>query len=281
MQDILVVPMNGGFVNRGTPADPDFREPRTFSLGERFVAQCRLVEVRDGVVHSRMVAFKPVALSLSEAHVPANAWRVHDVRVNGRSQLDGDELGGDSLSGGSQRFNRAIASGFDTIAVGGALEVEVSLRTAGSVGRAPFYAGLLGYEVDPGRDVTAYSGSVRLRGAYGELVAATCDGPARVPPGETAWFVARPTEQALQPEQIAIDRGWADWLVEDLHIDGRTQLSQAGTIPGDCFHPDAVDGFARFHVLPAARPLAIQVRYVGSDPRGGRFGAVVHGIVVA
>jgi hypothetical protein len=48
-------------------------------------------------------------------------------------------------------------------------------------------------------------------------------------------------------------------------------------IPGDAFCPDTKNCFASFNVVPAGGSFAIKAHYVGSNPRGGRFGAVVYG----
>lgn len=134
----------------------------------------------------------------------------------------------------------------------------------------------MGLGVEPARAVDAYSGPIRLRGLDGELVAATCDGPSRVLPGESAWFVSRP-DQALRPEYLAIGRYSQDWMITDLHVDGKSQFVQVGAIPGDVFHPDALDGFVVFSNVPAGGSLAIKACYVGSNPRGGCFGVIVRG----
>jgi hypothetical protein len=66
-------------------------------------------------------------------------------------------------------------------------------------------------------------------------------------------------------------------MIVDMHVDGKSQFSQAGSIPGDAFYPDTLDCFAAFNVMPAGGSLAIKAHYVGSNPRGGHFGAVVRG----
>jgi hypothetical protein len=280
-----IVTLHGGYVNRGTARDPDFREPRTFTPGERFVVTGRLIEICQGRIAPREFALKPMRLYLSEVGVKASAWWIHDVRVNGRSQLDGDGLSGKVFLAQEQRqcsVGAAIVSGFDTIGIGGTLEIEVSFQGARDVDRAPFYAAMIGLEVEHDHDVTEYSGSIRLRGPYGttdELVAVVCDGPSRVPSGECAWFVTKLKHQSFRPERLAIALDAQDWLIEDLHVDGKTQFSQSGSIPGDVFHPDALDTFVSFEVVPISGSLAIKARYIGSKLRGGRFGMLVHGSV--
>jgi hypothetical protein len=250
-----ILSLNGGYVNS------DFRTPRTFGLGEI----CRgKVEVRSGAV-------KPTALYLNGGF---GAWHVHDVRVNERSQFDGDEFSGEVFSPRRHREMFAIVSGFDTVTVGGAFEVEASFLGKGSVDRAPFYAVLMGVVVGSNHPVDSYSGLIRLRGVDGQLVTATCDGPSRVLPGESAWFVARP-DQALHPEHFMLERYSQDWMIEDLHVDGKSQFVTGSAVPGDIFHPDVLDWLIKLHDVSVSGSFAIKARYVGSNPRGGRFGALV------
>lgn len=66
-------------------------------------------------------------------------------------------------------------------------------------------------------------------------------------------------------------------MIVDVHVDGKSQFPQAGMIPGEAFHPDALDCLAAFDVVPAGGSFAIKAHYVGSNPRGGRFRAIVRG----
>lgn len=256
---------------------PGTRVPRALAAGERLTVRCSPAEVVEDASRPHLVALKPVALYLADAPVAASSWRIHDVRVDGRSQLDGDEVDGDLLSPRHAGVGRVISAGLDTIRPGGSLELDVSLREISGVGRATFYGAVALVDVDPRRGTSEYSGPVRLRGWDGELVAATCDGPSRVPPGHDAWFVARPREQSIRPTRLAIERDWGDWLVEDVHVGGRTQFLHSGPVPGDCLHPEAVDVFAKLDVAHPGDPLAIRARYVGPNPRGGRLGVVAYG----
>lgn len=247
--------LNGGYLNS------DFRTPRTFGPGEI----CR------GRIEVRSEALKPTALYLNGGF---GAWRVHDVRVNERSQLDGDEFSSEVFSPRRHREMFALTSGFDTVAIGGTFEVEVSFL-GGGVAHAPFYAALMGLVVEPGLTTDAYSGLIRIRGVDGQLIAATCDGPSRVLRDESAWFVAQ-ADRPLRPEHLMLARYSQDWMIEDLQVGGKSQFVQGSALPGEAFHPDVLDGLMRLAVMPTGGPLAIKARYVGSNSRGGRFGAVVH-----
>lgn len=265
----------------GQTTGPD-REPVTHAVGERATYEADQVAVAN-------LAFKPERLFILDAR----SWLIHDVRVNGRSQLDGDELDGglfcvDSLSAS------AIASGFDQIVPGGSFEIDysfrghddalaqwkkiLSLNPIGHAARAPFRGCLLGKSIDQLSGVNMYSGPIRLRGRSGELVATWWEGngQARVPPQHEARFVVTARDQSFQVENIAIERRPADWEVVDVRVGDRSQFSTSGVIPGEYFSVDAPDDFVGMVVAPGQR-IEIRVRYVGSDPRGGRFGAVLRG----
>jgi len=131
---------------------------------------------------------------------------------------------------------------------------------------------------DPDLAIDAFSGPIRFRAPDNALIPVTCDGPSRVLPDKNAWFIAR-SARAFHPKRLEIDRDRhsQDWRIVDVHVDGKSQFPQAGVIPGDAFHPDTLDCFAAFDVVPADGSFAIRAHYVGSNPRGGRFGAIVRG----
>jgi hypothetical protein len=137
---------------------------------------------------------------------------------------------------------------------------------------------VIGADVDPDLAIDAFSGPIRFRGLANALIPVTCDGPSRVPPDKSAWFIAR-SKRAFRPSRLEINRHShsQDWMIVDVHVDGKTQFPQAGVIPGDLFHPDTLDCFATFNVVLAGGSFAIKAHYVGLNPRGGRFGAVVRG----
>jgi hypothetical protein len=136
---------------------------------------------------------------------------------------------------------------------------------------------VIGVDAEPGLAIDAFSGPIRFRGLDGALIPVTCDGPSRVLPDKSAWFVVR-SERAFRPSRLEIDRRSSqDWRIVDVHVDGKSQFPQTGVIPGDAFHPDTLDCFATFSVVPAGGSFAVKAHYVGSNSRGGRFGAIVRG----
>jgi hypothetical protein len=99
--------------------------------------------------------------------------------------------------------------------------------------------------------------------------------------GATRVTVALPFEyDALKPERIVIKDGSADWIVNDILIGSRSQLSQQGDIQGDVFAEDQLDSFASFDTIQRRMEFTIVVTYVGLNPVGGMFSADVIGMAV-
>lgn len=66
------------------------------------------------------------------------------------------------------------------------------------------------------------------------------------------------------------------WLIENISIGTRSQLAQAGAIPGDLFRADSVENFMSLDAAGAGQEIEIIVRYTGDKPDGEVFrGALV------
>lgn len=245
-------------------------ESRLFAPGERLIAKGCLPQADSA-------AFKPEILYLTGA----KGWHIYDVRLNGQSQCEGGALDGALFSTAQGPTGKAIVSGFDTLPSGGSFEIEASFQGDGRVEKAPFVATVVGFSVAPDQALTAYSGPIRLRDIDGRLIATAWEGPARVQMGESAWFVVRPLEQSFKPQRLAIALDCECWDLEDLRVNGRAQFAVKEPIPGKHFRPGAMDAYVALEHVSPTRSLAIFARYRGTNPRGGRFGAVVHGVVGA
>jgi hypothetical protein len=83
--------------------------------------------------------------------------------------------------------------------------------------------------------------------------------------GATRVSITLPTELlALRPERIVITTNDpAEWVVEDILIGNRSQLSQAGGIPGDMFQPETIDSFVSFDTIQCRMDFAMVVTYLG------------------
>jgi hypothetical protein len=70
----------------------------------------------------------------------------------------------------------------------------------------------------------------------------------------------------------------ADWIVNDICIDGTSQFVQSGDVPGDMFATSAIDSFVKFH-HPGTR-IEVIVTYIGLNKSGCCFTARALGTVV-
>jgi hypothetical protein len=55
--------------------------------------------------------------------------------------------------------------------------------------------------------------------------------------------------------------GAADWLIEDLRGDGKSQFKQPGPVPGDLFATNAVDTVVEYHACKES--IEVDVMYIG------------------
>jgi len=106
----------------------------------------------------------------------------------------------------------------------------------------------------------------------------------RIPPNKPTRFTNRPSHGAFDLSRIIIGErgtggGAANWIVNDLEIDGRSQLSQKD-LPGALF--SGLRGVATgrgstelmlsgFDTVERGSELALIVTYVGSHPEGAPF----------
>jgi hypothetical protein len=226
--------------------------------GDRVEVSLDPVELVEDVEH-----FKPERLYVSS---PAS-WRLCSIVIDGREQLD-QELPGALFTPDA----RAAGRWLDTIRRDS--KISLSAVCESDVDRG-FHAALVGFPVQASAgDPRAFSGPIRFRDhATGEPIGASVDGPERVLPGESAWFVSRPQCVALRVEQLVIDLASEEWTIDDIHVHGKSQFAQAGAIPGEMFAPDAIDNFVAFDAVQTAMNFAIKATYRGGNPRGRFFGA--------
>jgi hypothetical protein len=99
--------------------------------------------------------------------------------------------------------------------------------------------------------------------------------PIRVPREKSAQLVAPIPPNLRSPvlvESIVLRRA-ADWVVDDVRIDGRSCLAQAGDVPGTMLEALAAHDL---DLGVAAREVILVVTYVGEDSDGG----ILHGDVL-
>lgn len=93
----------------------------------------------------------------------------------------------------------------------------------------------------------------------------------------SAAITARPQNVAYRPERIIIGGTPADWLVNDIKVGNRSQLSQAGELPGEAFANTAIDTYVSMETVQTAMDFVVQVTYIGTNSAGAQFKAAVFG----
>lgn len=110
-----------------------------------------------------------------------------------------------------------------------------------------------------------------------ELLPLSSKGP--VLPGATT-VVQGEVKRSFRAERLFIasagtDGGTADWIVNDVKVDGKTQFAQPGDVPGDMFASGAIDSFVSF--AACREKFELIVTYIGSNPEGVHFYAAAIG----
>ena len=95
-------------------------------------------------------------------------------------------------------------------------------------------------------------------------------------PGQSVQLVARPQVDLLCKRFLvsfaSSPNGAADWIIEDIRINARSQFIQPGALPGDMFASDAIDAYMTFHTLALANmDITVVATYVGTITEGVPF----------
>jgi len=213
-------------------------------------------------------AHSTVDLDIEKIFIPAGAdWVVNDVLIAGRSQLRHKNLPGFLFEsrglGGVPRSSSSISfDGLDVVAQGQKLELVVSY-VGGHPEGMPFFASVVGTAPHPPPSVLPISIARAIK------------------PKESVMITARLQTAAFRPELIEIVGDASQWVVFDVRVNGRSQFSQAGDIPGDMFATHAVDAFVSMDTCLLGNAFEIGVRYIGDKPEGERFVASVEGSIAA
>jgi hypothetical protein len=93
----------------------------------------------------------------------------------------------------------------------------------------------------------------------------------------SATITARPQNVAYRPERIVLGGTPANWLINDIKVGNRSQLSQAGELPGEAFANTAIDTFVSFETVQTAMDFVVQVTFIGTNSAGEQFKAAVFG----
>ncbi len=98
------------------------------------------------------------------------------------------------------------------------------------------------------------------------------DGP--VKRNETTIIKGRVMHAAFTPERVFVSMagttcGAADWIINDILVDGKSQFEQAGPLPGDMFQSQAIDSFVSFTMC--RKELVVVATYIGENENGCSF----------
>lgn len=98
------------------------------------------------------------------------------------------------------------------------------------------------------------------------------------PPNHRVSIVARPQVAAYRPDRLVVST--EDFLIHDLVIGNRSQFAQTGPIHAKMFGPRAHFIKLELETVQTAMDVRFDVEYVGDDPAGQPFHAVLFGIAV-
>ena len=191
----------------------------------------------------------------------AEDWIVNDIEINGKSQLSVKNLPG-ALFGGHGIRTSIQFSGLDVIESDSTVAV-----TATYIGEEPngglFMAAVVGPPPPQNPTVLPVVTKTKLLPKTATTILVTLEQPLEI------------TTLLISDEGTA--GGPADWLVNDICIDGTSMCALAGDIPGDLFTVNAIDTFIRFQ--PGTQ-IKFTVTYIGFNEEGCCFSAQILSDVV-
>lgn len=93
-------------------------------------------------------------------------------------------------------------------------------------------------------------------------------------PCTTAQITSSPQTHAFRPERILLGGNPVDWLINDIKIDGKSQLLQDGDVPGEMFAAATIatiDSFVRLDAVAVGASFEITATFIGDSPAGAPF----------
>ena len=200
----------------------------------------------------------------------AGDWIVNDIEVDGRSQLALKNLSGAVFTAHGVAANPKATTtfsmkGFDTIEHLHEFTIIVTYVGPNPDG-VPFFGAVVGYPPPQRPTVVPIASKIALT----PLIKTT--------------LTVRAQNAPFQLERIEIQDGEtpggsADWLVDDLRVNGRSQFAQPGSIPGDMFSTSAIDSFVQIEECDAGNAIELDVIYIGLNESGEPFAARLEGTV--
>jgi hypothetical protein len=198
----------------------------------------------------------------------ARDWIINDIEIDGVSQLEVKDLSGalfttrGIVAGGSHAFSYLNFHGLDVIERESEVAVTVTYIGSNSLG-VPLFASIIGGTPSQRPTVLPIATKKTLLPTITTTITAVLERPLEI--------------GMLEIEDTGTDGGAADWIVNDIRIDGTSQFLQSGDIPGDMFATNAIDSFVKLH--PGTR-IELLVTYIGLNKSGCCFAARLLGTVV-
>jgi hypothetical protein len=101
-------------------------------------------------------------------------------------------------------------------------------------------------------------------------------------PSQSAQITIRPQRGPFRPQRIVIGgANPADWLIDDIRVGNRSQMGGRGPLDGAAFGPQGIDGEPLdldLEVIQTAMDFWMIVRYIGTNPLGEEFRAMIVGV---
>lgn len=207
-------------------------------------------------------------LVISSASGCEHDWIINGVEVDGVEQLTVKNLSGALFSTtgiaarGRHAFSCLYFRGLDVIERESEVAVTVTYVGSNPLGE-PFFAVIAGDTPPQRPTVLPIAPKNTLLPTIATTITAMLDQPLEI--------------GMLEIEDTGTDGGAADWVINDIRIDGTSQFVQSSDVPGDMFTTDAIESFVKFH--PGTR-IELLVTYIGPNESGCCFKARILGTVV-
>lgn len=207
-------------------------------------------------------------LCISGASGNANDWIINDIEVDGISQLGVKNLPGALFSlrgiipGGKHALSCLYFRGLDMIEQDSEVAITVTYIGSNSRGES-FFASIVGDPPPQRPTVLPIVTKKRLLPTVATTITAMLDQSLAI--------------DTLEIEGTGSRGGAADWIVNDIRIDGTSLFTLSGDVPGDVFATSAIENFVRF---PPGRRIELIVTYIGINEDGCGFTARFLGTVV-
>jgi len=198
----------------------------------------------------------------------ARDWIVNDIEIDGVSQLSVKDLSGALFSykgivaGGRHAMSGIRFSGLDVIESESEVAVTITYVGPNPEG-VPFFGAIVGSPPPQRSTVLPFATKQPLPPSVKTTISATLDTALKV--------------RMLEISDEGTRGGSADWIVNDVRVDGTTQFAQSGDIPGDMFSTSSIDSFVTWK---PGKQIEIDVTYIGLEEAGVCFSGCFLGTVV-